>query len=236
MMIFANSTPPSRATQTCGRTPPPQPVLPLNPALDRLGSVVLANRNTAVIEEGDRAEYVFKVVAGALRTVRLLPDGRRHVANFLLPGDFFGFTETDTYTQGVEAVADATLVRYPRSSVEKVMETDPSLARRFLTMICGQLASTQDRLLLLGRKTAVERLATFLLAMAERTCTEQGDDREVDLPMSRGDIADYLGLTVETVSRVLSQLRSTKVIDLPSATHIVFLKQQALREMSAGAA
>lgn len=202
-------------------------------SLDRLGARIVVTRNKALIEEGDSADHVFKVVAGALRMVRLLPDGRRHLSSFLMPDDFFGLSEAGAYSHSVEAVSDSTLMRYPRHRFEALLNSDASISHRFLDVVCGQLAATQGRLLLLGRMTAAERLAHFLLGMADR---ELGKDRRsaVELPMNRADIADYLGLTVETVSRALTQLRSRRIIDLPTANHIVFLKRHALEQISAG--
>ena len=220
----------------CGRALQNSPGFVPGPELERQGSVVLVSKNKALFEEGDSADYVYKVVGGALRTVRFLPDGRRHIASFFLPGDIFGYDGTAAYAYGVEAAADATVIRYPRHCFETMIENDSRAARRFLALVCGELASSQERLLLLGRKSAVERLATFLLGMADRMRSAESNAPEVDLPMSRSDIADYLGMTVETVSRVLAQLRSTQVIDLPAAAHIVLLKRQALAALSAGAA
>jgi CRP-like cAMP-binding protein len=201
--------------------------------LDRHGSVVLVKRNKAVIEERQPAKCVYKVVAGALRTVRLLPDGRRHVGSFLLPGDVFGFTPTDEYTQSVEVVADATLVRYPRERVDSLLRTNGLASRHFINLLCTQLTATQEDLLLLGCKNAVERLASFLLMLADRNSGAEDKAQAVELPMKRGDIADYLGMTVETVSRVLSQLRRRRIIDLPTANHVVFLKRNALEKLCA---
>ena len=199
--------------------------------LDRFGARIVVARNRAVIEEGDPADHVFKVVAGALRMVRVLPDGRRHLSDFLMPDAYFGMTDTDAYTHSVEAVSDATLLWYPRHKFEAMLNGNASMSRHFLGVVSGQLAATQQRLLLLGRMTATERLATFLLGMADR---KTGTGPEVELPMNRGDIADYLGLTVETVSRGLTQLRSRRIIDLPTPNHILFLRREALEQISAG--
>ncbi|MBI1774006.1 MAG: helix-turn-helix domain-containing protein [Proteobacteria bacterium] len=199
--------------------------------LEQIGTVVMLPRGRTVLEEGDPANYVFKVVSGALRSVRLLTDGRRSIINFLLPGDFFGFTDTGHYTQSVEILADATLIRYPRRRFEALLESDPRAGCRFFNLICAQLSVAQDRLLLLGRKSALERVATFLLTMIDRRAS-RGKGNDVDLPMNRVDVADYLGLTIETVSRVLSQLRSRRIIDLPTASHVVLLDRAALAEIS----
>lgn len=202
-----------------------------DPALGQNGSVVYAARNKAVIEQGQPASHVFKVVAGALRTVRLLPDGRRHVGGFLLPGDVFGFTQSDEYDQSVEVVADATLVRYPRHSIEALLRTNGAANRHLIGLLSGQLAATQGDLLLLGCKSAVERLASFLLMLADRRLAGKRGAHTVELPMKRGDIADYLGMTAETVSRIFTQLRHQRIIDLPSTNQVVFLKRAALEAL-----
>lgn len=205
--------------------------------LERIGTVGTAVRGKTVIEEGDPAEHVFKVVAGALRAVRLLPDGRRYVTKFLLPGDYFGFTEGDRYGKSVEVVGDATFIRYSRHSFDALLERDPAVGRRFFDIICGELSAAQDRLLLLGRKSAMERLATFLLGMADRKAeNSKGARKEVKLPMNRSDVADYLGLTVETISRLLTHLRADRIIELPTPNHVVFLKRESLEDISNGAA
>jgi CRP/FNR family transcriptional regulator len=214
-------------------------------ALDRLGSSVTYPRGKTVIEEGNPADFVYKVVSGALRKVRLLPDGRRHITSFLMPGDFFGFAEGPDYTHTVEAVADVTLVRYARRGFDEVLENDPRAGHHFLGLICRTLSATQDQLLLLGRKSALERLASFLLAIADRTEAERkrADQKaagrpgaELDLPMNRADVADYLGLTIETVSRLITRLRSLRLIDTPDAHRVVILDRNGLHGISAGEA
>lgn len=204
--------------------------------LDGLGSVMVVKRQRTVSEQGAPADNVYKVVSGALRTVRLLPDGRRHVANFLLPGDFFGLAEHDEYTHSVEAVADTTVIRYPRPAIERLLLTSGPASRHLLGLVCGQLSAAQDRLLLLGRKSAIERLATFLLALADRESSNRTRATAVDLPMNRGDIADYLGMTVETVSRVLTYLRRRRIIQIENVNRIVFLRRDALEDLSLGEA
>ena len=205
------------------------PVLPLG-ALDQIGSQVKFAAGKAIAEEGNAAEYVYKVVTGALRKVRLLPDGRRHITSFALTGDLVGFNDGAEYQDTIEAITDVTLVRYTRNAFEDLMQRDARLMRHLFTVVCRKFSATQERLVLLGRKAALERIATFLLTMAD------GKGDEIELPMNRSDIADYLGLTVETVSRNLTQLRERHIIDMPTANRIVFLKRGSLDEISAGEA
>ena len=211
--------------------PTPSPAATVAAGLDRVGTLTAIGRGRTLIVEGDPAEHVFKVVEGALRAVRLLPDGRRYITEFLLPGDYIGLAENGTYSQSIEAVSEAKLVKYARRRFEAFLDTDPRAGKHFFGLVCGELSATQERLLLLGRKTALERIATFLLATADRNSV---DATEVELPMSRSDIADYLGLTIETVSRVLTQLRSNGVIALPSANRVVFADRDALEDISSG--
>jgi len=202
--------------------------------LDKVGTSVSYARGKTIIEEANPAEYVYKVVSGALRKLRLLPDGRRQITSFLMPGDFFGFAEGACYTHTVEAVADVTLVRYARRGFEAVLEQDPRAGRHFLALVCKALSATQDQLLLLGRKSAVERMASFLLALADRKTAGGKGGAELDLPMNRSDVADYLGLTIETVSRLVTRLRALRIIDTPDAHRIVILKRDALEDLSTG--
>jgi CRP/FNR family transcriptional regulator, anaerobic regulatory protein len=190
------------------------------------------------VQEGDRAEYIYKVTSGALRAVRLLPDGRRYIANFLMPGDFVGLTEGESYGHSIEAISDAGLLRYARSSFESLLDRDPRAGRRFFGVMCKELTAVQDRLLLLGRKTATERLASFLLAMADRKARANGGNGQgrVELPMNRSDMADYLGLRIETICRLLTDLKSRRIIDLPDIHSVVLLRRDELEELSEGGA
>lgn len=228
---------PSRSFAPLGRQaarPAPRPADRPAVQLESLGALVAYPCGKTIVEAGDPAETVFKVMSGVVRTVRLLPDGRRHVASFLLPGDVFGYAADEEYPCAVEAVGSVSLLRIPRARFEALLESDAAARRRFLSMVCGELSAVQDQLLLLGRKTAVERIATFLLATADRRARDGEPARDVHLPMTRADIADYLGLTVETVSRVLSQLRHQGLIELPQATHVVFRDRDALEDICAG--
>ena len=210
----------------------PVPATSPSATLDQIGTTVSYARGKTIIEEGNPAEYVYKVVTGALRKIRLLADGRRHINSFLMPGDFFGFAEGRDYSHTVEAVADVTLVRYARRGFDAVLENDPRASRHFLGLVSRTLSATQDHLLLLGRKSALERMATFLLALSDRRAAGHKDGTELDLPMNRSDVADYLGLTIETVSRLITRLRSLRVIDTPDAHRIVILKRDALEDLS----
>lgn len=208
----------------------------VNASLQQIASVVQLGREETLLDEGDAAEHVYQVARGTLRAVKLLPDGRRCITKFLQAGDHVGLSEGETYSFAIEAVTDATLVRYPRRRFQTLLQNDPKIMHSFFTIMCDELSATQDRLLLLGRKSATERLASFLLTMADRGAKADAGNEVVELPMSRSDIADYLGLTIETVSRLISKLRAQRVIMLRKAQEIVLLRRDLLEEMSEASA
>jgi CRP/FNR family transcriptional regulator len=200
-------------------------------ALDRIATKLSLRRDEALFLEGDAAQSCFKVVTGAVRSCRLLADGRRHVAEFFLPGDFIALAAEPAHRFTAEAVTDATLLRYPLSAVERITAAQPSLGKWLVELLCHDLCAAQQQMLLLGRKNAIERLASFLLVMAGR-----GNDAEhVSLPMTRSDIADHLGLTTETVSRIFGQLRGQRVIQLRGASEVLVTDMDALEELAQAA-
>lgn len=167
--------------------------------------VVRACKDEEVVSQDARAEYCFIVVSGCLRTVRLMEDGRRHVGEFLLSGDVFGWEALDRHDFAAEAVTPVVLHRYRRADLDRHTERDGEFARQMRALTCQRLRAVREQMLLLGRMTASERIAHFLLEMAGRLESDGG--AWIELPMARADIADYLGLTVETVCRQLTHLR-----------------------------
>jgi CRP-like cAMP-binding protein len=200
-------------------------------ALDRIGTVVSLRRDQALFGEGDPAQYFYKVLTGAVRSCRVLADGRRHIAEFLLPGDFVGIEAAGSHHSIAEAVTDTTLMRYSRPALDRLVQQQPRLGKSLLGLICGELYAAQAQMLLLGRKNAVERLASFLLGMAERS----GEVDRVLLPMTRCDIADHLGLTTETVSRIFSQLKSQGVIRLGAGSEVELKHRDELEALAESA-
>jgi CRP/FNR family transcriptional regulator, anaerobic regulatory protein len=196
--------------------------------LDRVGSVVSLARDAVLFHEYDRAECYFKVVTGAIRSCKLLSDGRRHVSDFYLPGDFIGLDAETSYLFTAEAVTNTTLVRYSRRNVDALAWEEPRIARKLLSIACHGLSAAQQRFVLLARKTADERIATFLLELARRS----GETDRVSLPMNRTDIGDHLGLTMETVSRGLGHLKSHGIIELANSHEILFLDRAALEDIA----
>ena len=186
-------------------------------------------RDEEIFGEDEPAEYVYQVVSGAVRTYKLLSDGRRQIGAFHLPGDVFGLESGPTHRLAAEAVVDTTVRLVKRSSLEKAASVDVRVARKLWTMTAGKLKQAEDHMLLLGRKNAMERVATFLLEMDRRLSVAD----MMALPMCRRDIGDYLGLTLETVSRALSELHAKGVLGFSGVRQIVLRNRQYLRSMDA---
>ncbi len=189
-----------------------------------LGTVVNRPRNSEVFAEGDPATRVYRVFRGAVRITKLLSDGRRQVLGFYLPGEVFALQAGETYRFSAEAVVDTTVHAVLRKTLRTQAAQDPVLAQRLWELAAVEHERIQDQLLLLGRRTATERVAAFLLDMAARS--DEGD--AFDLPMSRQDIADFLGLTIETVSRTLTQLQRDNVIALPGYRQVMLKDRRRL--------
>ena len=196
----------------------------LAPGVSLPCSVQKFSRNEEVFAEEEDADFVYKVIAGAVRDVRILSDGRRQVGAFHLPGEVFGLDCGESHCYSAEAVVDSEIALVRRSALEKAAEADGCAARKLWGVTSRDLQRLQEHMLLLGRKSAVERVASFLGAMFSRSPAGDG----VDLAMSRSDIADYLGLTIETISRTLTQLERTHAISMPSSRRIVLHGRLAL--------
>ena len=198
-------------------------------ALRNIGATLHFKRNSAVFSEGDGASHVYQVISGAVRTYKLLNDGRRQIGAFHLPGDVFGLDAGSTHRLTAEAIAETTVRLVKRRSLETAAGSNVQVAHNLWTMTAGDLRHAEDHMLLLGRKTAMEKVATFLLEM-DRRLAKAG---MMALPMCRRDIGDYLGLTLETVSRALSQLSDQGVLVSSSARQIVLRNRQRLADMDA---
>jgi CRP/FNR family nitrogen fixation transcriptional regulator len=187
-----------------------------------IGTAHVYAKDEEIFAEGDRALHFYKVVSGAVRTSKLLSDGRRQIDAFHLPGDIFGIESGEEHRFTAEAVGTSAVVAYRRCSLDALVSGDNVLSRQIVAAVMRSLERAQKHMLLLGRKSAVERIATFLLDMSER----MGHDA-VDLPMSRIDVADHLGLTIETVSRSLTQLERQNVITVPDHRRSIVLRDKA---------
>ncbi|MEZ5828167.1 MAG: helix-turn-helix domain-containing protein [Hyphomicrobiales bacterium] len=166
-------------------------------------------RNAEIFAEGEAAGYVYKIISGVVRVSKLLPDGRRQISAFHLPGDMFGFEADDLHHDTAEAIVPVKLVAFKWQSLLSANASN-NFVHELLNRTMIGLRQTQDHLLLLGRKNALERLVAFLLEMAKRS----GNDSVLDLAMPRHDIADYLGLTLETVSRMFAELKENGIVRL----------------------
>jgi CRP/FNR family transcriptional regulator, nitrogen fixation regulation protein len=209
--------------------------LPTRDALDLLeqfGTTVSVPRDREIHGQGDQAAWCYRVISGCIRVVNLMEDGRRQISEFLMAGDTLGFDALETYDFAAEAVSDVVVRRYPRRMVDALAERNITLARRLRDVTSTSLRVAHARLVLLGRKTASERIATFLIEMFDRL--PQARANVVDLPMSRTDMADHLGLTIETVCRVLAHLRREGTIAINRAC-ITICDAVALQQMASEA-
>jgi CRP/FNR family transcriptional regulator len=187
-----------------------------------------------LFNEEEKADHVFNVTAGTMKIYKLLPDGRRQVTGFLFPGDFLGLANDETYAYSAEAVSPATLCRFPRRKLEAMLERFPKMERRLLGLASHELAAAQEQMLLLGRKTAREKIASFLLLLSTRAKRRGQKGNPVSVLMSRTDIGDYLGLTTETVSRTFTQLKGNGTIMLLSGGKVEIADLDALHELAEG--
>lgn len=193
-------------------------------ALERIGTRLSFLRNAEIYAEGDSSECWYKVVSGTVRVCKLLADGRRHIADFCFSGDCFGLDGTEGRLYSAEAVDEVIVMRYRRKPTEQLIDQNHALARLLRDAMLRDLAHAHGHTLRLGRMTAAERVATFVLEMFER----RDRTKALDLPMSRNDIADYLGLTIETVCRILSAFKRDGTIAIPNPHRIELLDRDAL--------
>jgi len=183
--------------------------------------------------EGDEADAYYVVVEGSLKLYKLLSDGRRQVIGFLFKGDFVGLAFKDDHTFTAEALGYAKLCQMPRQKFELFLNEHQPLGRKLLQVATNGIVSAQEQMLLLGRKTAQERLASFLIWMSARA-EDRGEDRSrLVVPMSRTDMGDYLGLTVETISRTMTKLKTRGVISLPDRGIVEIMDHDLLEEIAA---
>jgi len=179
-------------------------------ALERIGTRLRFARNQEIYGQGESEGCWYKVISGTVRISKLRTDGRRHIAEFCFSGDGFGLESGAERSFSAEAVEDVTLMGYSRGATERLAEANPAVARLLRDMTLKSLMAAQARLMILARMTAAERVVSFLLELSERN----DDEKYIELPMGRCDIGDYLGLTIETVCRVLSDLRRHGVIEV----------------------
>ncbi len=185
--------------------------------------------------EGDEPGYVYTVASGTIRLHKLLPDGRRQITGFVMPGDILGLATRHGFSYSAEAVTEAGVCRYATRKLEALFDEFPKLEKRLLSKARDELAVAQDQMLLLGRKTPAEKIASFLLGLSRRAERWDLPSNPVLLPMNRSDIADYLGLKVETVSRTFTRLKSQGIIALPQSHRVVLVDRERLEDLAEGA-
>jgi CRP-like cAMP-binding protein len=194
--------------------------------MEVMGASMAFSRNSEIYGENEPASYVYKIVSGTVRTYKIFDDGRRQIGAFYYPGDVFGLELCADHQFSAEAIDKCIILVVKRSALVALADRDGDTARRLWSFTAGELSRVQRHMLLLT-KSAQERVAWFLLEMAARFATAE----TVELPMSRQDIADYLGLTIETVSRTLTHLEATAAIALPTARRIVLRNRKALNRL-----
>ena len=183
-----------------------------------------------VFQQGEPADSLFQVSAGALKLYKLTPDGRRQIVGFAVEGDILGLVGGEEYPSSAEALTDCRIVRLSAAKLYRLAAEQPLLGRRLLNQARTELAAAQEQMLLLGRLNPLERVASFLLRLSQ----QRDDSERLELPMSRQDIADYLGLTIETVSRCFTKLRKAGIIELPRASEVVLRDGDRLEDLASG--
>lgn len=204
-----------------------RPASALGEAFDRHGVRMTYDRNAEIYAQDDAVELLYRVVRGVVRTSRVTADGRRQVGAFYYAGDLFGLEPGPDHRFGAEALADCEILVVRRSAV-RAAAGDAELDRAILEAQRLEMERLQDHVVMLGRKSARERVASFLMSIAERS-----DDDHADLAMGRQDMADYLGLTIETVSRMLTQLQGEAIVEFPSSRRFQIRKWTALEALAA---
>jgi CRP/FNR family nitrogen fixation transcriptional regulator len=192
------------------------------------GIVMHFSPDRQIYAEADEARSFYKVVSGVVRTCRFLSDGRRQIDAFHMEDDVFGFEAGADHRMTAEAVSECTVIVYRRRGLEAMVSQNDRLGRWFFSHAMTCLALAREHSLLLGRASAAQKISAFLTEIAVR----EGSESVVDLAMSRQDIADYLGLTIETVSRTLSQMERDGTIGLPTARRIMLKDRRALRALN----
>jgi CRP/FNR family transcriptional regulator len=234
-----NTAPGSRATacESCGAR-----ALSICSAMqaEDLGRLAATRTHQSVaagetfLNESEMATHFFNIVEGAVKVFKLMPDGRRQITGFLFAGDLLGLAFNDSYTYSAEAITPVKICRFPRRQLERLLDEFPKMEKRLLAMASNELAAAQEQMMLLGRKTAHERIASFLLSLARRERRFGRTGATVPLPMTRTDIADFLGLTTETASRVFTSLRKQGYIEIETAGSVRLTDRDTLEELATG--
>lgn len=185
-----------------------------------------------VFLEGESQTYVYQVLEGVIGVYKLLPDGRRQIVAFHYPGDMIGLDHHQHFADHAEALCDARIRCIPADTVDSLISNEPGFGQALMRLLAIELAETREQLLSLGRKSAMEKLATFLLRISRRNESFGLNSELLHVPMTRAEMADYLGLTVETVSRNITKLKVARVIQLNSRSKIKVLDPDALQKIA----
>jgi CRP-like cAMP-binding protein len=196
------------------------------------GPLLKVSRGTTIYQHDQAAHFCYKVIEGAVRLSRLLPDGRRQILEICLPQDTFGLETSDCYSATAEAIGEVVLLRCPRECIAELQDERPHVRQKMLSMLSRGLCLAQDHVAMLGHQSAKERVASYLLRLAEGH--EDQRPYTVRLPVSRQDMADYLGLTIETTCRSLSDLKAKRIISTPDRHRIVIQSFAALESVAQG--
>lgn len=202
--------------------------------LDALAERLTLGAGEVLLREGDPAAHVFNITGGSVRVYKLLPDGRRQITGFLYAGDFLGLATGDRYAFSAEAMEPGSACRFRKSEYRALIQATPALEAVLLDRANHELAAAQAQMLLLGRKTALERVASFLRDLPTADRMRPAQSGVVRLPMTRGEMADYLGLTIETVSRVMTRLKTEHVIRLLSLSELSIVRPDRLSALADG--
>ncbi len=207
------------------------PVRPAPAATDPIGALGVRlhfERDDSIYSQGDQSEFVFRILSGLVRTARVTDDGRRQIGGFYYAGDMLALEDENEHCFSAEAMSDCMVLAIRRRALDAAAARDSTVARQLWTAGYRSLRKMQSHLVQIGRKTALERVGAILAELAARASGE-----EVDLPMSRQDIADYLGLTIETVSRMFTQLQASGVIALTGLRRMRISDPVALQKLAA---
>ena len=201
-------------------------------AMQQVGVISRFPRNKTIFGEGDVAVHSYRIISGAVRLCKQLPNGRRQIVDFFFPGDFFGYEGRGEYAFAAEAITEVIAASYPRARIERLCDDVPEVGDQLLAMLTRDLSATRNHVIMLCRPSAKERVAAFLISLAERA--KVGERKCIPLPMGRQDIADYLGLAVETVCRALNELKRTKLIAVENIRHFIITNIGGLLAVAEG--
>lgn len=219
-------------------------IFPFDSVLDRTGrrqlqnliSHVAARRGQILAEQGEVDRDLLVLAEGVIKLLKVLPDGRRQIVAFRVAGDLVSLHRCDTpWPVTAQALSDCKLLRIDWEALRHLVGRYPAIDRALLDLASDEIANLQDRLLMLGRKTTEEKLASFILEFGGLAATPSSLSREIHLPMRRPEIAEYLGLTTESVSREFSRFKRLRLIAMPRPSRITVLNRPALEAIALGA-